>query len=184
VGGSLVGWAPPTDPGARPHPGSDGGPHPPDFSLESEKGISLVSNLTTPLPLRSATLRGARRARSIEDHRSGRGRRSGNRELWGGLVGATGSVFLGTRRGVAGLETHGVRRRNPWHPGEPFSPNGGNRVSGPLPTCGGGLGRGVFDHGTARPKFFLDRDFQPTHSLILPHEWGGDQKEPSLSVSQ
>jgi hypothetical protein len=33
-----------------------------------------------------------------------------------GFVGATGSVFLEPVRGVAGLETHGVRGRNPWHP--------------------------------------------------------------------
>ena len=29
---------------ARPHPGSDDGPQPPDFSLESEKEISLDGN--------------------------------------------------------------------------------------------------------------------------------------------
>ena len=33
---------------ARPHPGSDDGPQPPDFSLESEEEIALVSNLTSP----------------------------------------------------------------------------------------------------------------------------------------
>jgi hypothetical protein len=92
-------------------------PQPPDFSLESEKEISLVSNLTSPLPLRSATLRGARRARSIEYHRSARGRRSGNRELWGGLVGARGSVFLGTRASGRGPGDARGPRTEPVAPG-------------------------------------------------------------------
>jgi hypothetical protein len=79
-------------------------------------------------------------------------------------------------RVVAGVETHGVRRRNPWHPEEPI--HGREPGFRPPPHLWGRAGEGGL-----RPRYDSTEVFSRSR-LSPPHEGGGNQKEPSLSASR
>jgi hypothetical protein len=93
--------------------------------------------------------------------------------------------------GIVNWGSHGVRFGNPCEGSRAWRrtgsedgtrgtrrnlPTEGNRVSGPLPTCGGGLGRGVF----VRQKSFRNRGFLPAPPPDPPPQVG---REPEKSLS-